>query len=67
MTDDFSDSFYYRAIRTKIGEALRDRLVPKEMPPKRLLDLLKIPLPHQPPLWQARPSEPCGVISVSEV
>jgi hypothetical protein len=40
MPDDFSDSFYYRAIRTKIGEALRNRLVSKEPPPKRLLDLL---------------------------
>jgi hypothetical protein len=30
----------YRAIRTKIGEALRG-LVPKETPPKRLLELLK--------------------------
>jgi hypothetical protein len=39
--DDFSDSFYYRAIRTKIGEALRSQLVPTEPPPERLLDLLQ--------------------------
>ena len=39
--DDFSDTFYYRAIRTKIGEALRDRLVPKEPLPERLLDLVQ--------------------------
>jgi len=38
--DDFSDSFYYRAIRTKIEEALRGQLVPKEPPPEKLLDLL---------------------------
>jgi len=38
--DNFSDSFYYRAIRTKIGEALRGQLVPKEPPPEKLLDLL---------------------------
>jgi hypothetical protein len=28
--DDFSDSFYYRAIRTKIGEALRRKLLFRE-------------------------------------
>jgi hypothetical protein len=39
--EDFSDSFYYRAIRTKIGEALRSGLEPTEPPPKRLLDLLQ--------------------------
>ena len=39
--DDFSDSFYYRAIRTKIGEALRSQLLPTEPPPERLLDLLQ--------------------------
>jgi hypothetical protein len=39
--DDFSDSFYYRAIRTKIGEALRSHFVPTQLPPKRLLDLLQ--------------------------
>jgi hypothetical protein len=39
--DDFSDSFYYRAIRTKIGEALRRHLLPSEPPPERLLDLLQ--------------------------
>jgi len=26
----FSDSFYYRAMQTKIGEELRTRLVPTE-------------------------------------
>jgi len=39
--DDFSDSFYYRAIRTKIGEVLRSQLVPTEPPPERLLDSLQ--------------------------
>jgi hypothetical protein len=39
--DDFSDSFYYRAIRTKIGEALRRQLLAKEPPPERVLDLLQ--------------------------
>lgn len=39
--DDFSDSFYYRAIRTKIGEALRSLLAPTEPPPERLLELLQ--------------------------
>jgi hypothetical protein len=28
--DAFPDSFYYRAIQTKIGDALRTRLVPME-------------------------------------
>jgi hypothetical protein len=39
--DDFSDSFYYRAIRTKIGEALRSQWVPTEPVPQRLSDLLQ--------------------------
>jgi hypothetical protein len=39
--DDFSDSFYYRAIRTKIGEALRSQLLAREPAPERLLDLLQ--------------------------
>ena len=39
--DDFSDSFYYRVIRTPIGEALRSQLVPTEPPPGKLLDLLQ--------------------------
>jgi len=39
--DDFSDSFYYRAIRTRIGEALRSQLVPTEPPPRKVLDLLQ--------------------------
>jgi hypothetical protein len=38
---DFSDSFYYRAIRTKIGEALRSQLVPTEPPPEKFLKLLR--------------------------
>src|ERR1700675_1949543 len=38
--DDFSDSFYYRAIRTRIGEALRSQLVPTEPTPERFLKLL---------------------------
>jgi hypothetical protein len=38
--DNFSDSFYYRAIRTKIGEVLRGRFEPTERPPKQLMDLL---------------------------
>jgi hypothetical protein len=37
---DFSDTFYYRAIRTRIGERLRTLFVPTEPPPKRLLELL---------------------------
>ena len=39
--DNFSDSFYYRAIRTKIGEVLRSQWLPTEPPPQRLLDLLQ--------------------------
>ena len=39
--DDFSDSFYYRAIRTKIGEALRTELVPMEPPSERILRALR--------------------------
>jgi hypothetical protein len=38
--DDFSDSFYYRAIRTRIGVALRSQLVPTEPTPERFLKLL---------------------------
>jgi hypothetical protein len=45
--DDFSDSFdcrtnsfYYRTIRTRIGEALRSQLVPTEPAPERFLKLL---------------------------
>jgi hypothetical protein len=38
--DHFSDSFYYRAIRTRIGEALRTLLVPTEPAPERFLKLL---------------------------
>ena len=40
-SDDFSDSFYYRAIRTKIGDALRSQWAPTEPVPQRLLDLLQ--------------------------
>jgi hypothetical protein len=39
--DAFSDSFYYRAIRTKIGEALRTELVPMEPPSERILRALR--------------------------
>jgi hypothetical protein len=39
--DDFSDSFYYRAFRTKIGEALRSHLLAKKPPPERVSDLLQ--------------------------
>jgi hypothetical protein len=39
--DDFSDSFHYRAIRTRIGETLRSQLVPTEPPPRKVLDLLQ--------------------------
>jgi hypothetical protein len=39
--DDFSDSFYYRAIRTRIGEALRSQLLPTEPAPERFLKLLR--------------------------
>jgi hypothetical protein len=37
---DFSDSFYYRAIRTRIGEVLRTLFVPAEPAPERFLKLL---------------------------
>jgi hypothetical protein len=38
---DFSDSFYYRAMRTAIGGALRDELAPTEPTPGRLSNALK--------------------------
>jgi hypothetical protein len=38
--DDFSDSFYFRAIRTRIGQALRTLLVPTEPSPERFSELL---------------------------
>jgi hypothetical protein len=37
----FSDSFYYRAIQTKIGEALRTRLVPTEPASDQILVALQ--------------------------
>jgi hypothetical protein len=40
-TDNFSDSFYYRAMRTAIGGALRDQLAPTEPTPGRLSSALK--------------------------
>jgi len=43
---NFSDSFYYRAIQTKIGEALRTRLVPTEPASDRILRALQA-LDHQ--------------------
>jgi hypothetical protein len=39
--DVFADSFYYRAIRTKIGEELRTRLAPTEPAPDRILKALQ--------------------------
>jgi hypothetical protein len=42
----FSDSFYYRAIQTKIGEALRTRLVPTEPASDQILNALQ-ELDHQ--------------------
>jgi hypothetical protein len=41
MSEEFSDSLYYRAIRTRIGEALRTLFVPAEPSPERLLKLLQ--------------------------
>jgi hypothetical protein len=38
--DDFSDSFYYRAIRTRIGEVLRTLFVSTDPTPERFLKLL---------------------------
>jgi hypothetical protein len=46
-----SDSFYYRAIRTRIGETLRSQLVPTEPPPRKVVDLLQAldrPCAHSP-------------------
>jgi hypothetical protein len=39
--DVFADSFYYRAIRTRIGEELRTRLVPTEPARDRILKALQ--------------------------
>jgi hypothetical protein len=39
--DVFADSFYYRAIRTRIGQELRTRLVPTEPAPDRILKALQ--------------------------
>jgi hypothetical protein len=36
----FSDSFYHRAIRTRIGEVLRTLFVPTDPTPERFLKLL---------------------------
>ena len=38
--DDFADSYYYRAIRTGIGRALRREFRMKEPPPDRIAKLL---------------------------
>jgi hypothetical protein len=43
----FSDSFYYRAMQTKIGEELRTRLVPTEPASDQILKALQ-DLDHQP-------------------
>ena len=37
----FSDSFYYRAMQTKIGEELRTRLVPTEPASDQILKALQ--------------------------
>ena len=42
----FSDSFYYRAMQTKIGEELRTRLVPTEPASDQILKALQ-ELDHQ--------------------
>jgi hypothetical protein len=39
--DAFPDSFYYRAIKTKIGDALRTRLVPMEPASDRIFRALQ--------------------------
>jgi hypothetical protein len=39
--DDFRDSFYYRAIRTKLGEGLRQSHDLTEPMPDRLAQLLR--------------------------
>jgi hypothetical protein len=39
--DDFSDSFYYRAIRTKLGDGLRQSHDLSAPLPERLVQLLK--------------------------
>ena len=39
--DDFGDSFYYRAIRTKLGQALRNYHAVTEPMPERLAQLLR--------------------------
>jgi hypothetical protein len=39
--DDFRDSFYYRAIRTKLGQALRSYHAVTESMPERLAQLLR--------------------------
>jgi hypothetical protein len=39
--DDFSDGFYCRAIRTGIGEVLRNQLIPTEPTPEYLLKGLR--------------------------
>ena len=39
--DDFRDSFYYRAIRTKLGQALRNYHPVTEPMPERLAQLLR--------------------------
>jgi hypothetical protein len=38
--DDFSESFYYRAIRTRIGDALRAQYDVSEPLPRTFLTLL---------------------------
>jgi hypothetical protein len=43
---NFSDRFHYRSIQTKIGEALRTRLVPMEPASDQILNALQ-ELDHQ--------------------
>ena len=38
---DLSDSFYYRAVRTSIGQGLRSQPPPTEPPPQQVLDALR--------------------------
>ncbi len=68
--DDFSDSFYYRAIRTKIGEALRSQLLAKEPPPERVLDLLQqldqADGDSEPPAWVCSLVVACVLFDLGE-
>jgi hypothetical protein len=54
----YSDSFYYRAIQTKIGEALRTRLVPTEPATDQILKALQ-ELDHQQKDHEAEKKQDC--------